>query len=561
MLDIAIRGGLIVDGTGLPAYRGDVGVLGGRIVSVGGRAGDAASEIDAAGRAVAPGFVDPHTHFDAQLFFDPHATPAMEHGITTVVTGNCSLSLAPLRTDQREPFSRMFRLIEEMPAEAFAEGVDWRWGEDFGAMVSALAADLAVNLAPLVGHSVLRMYVMGDEANQRAATPDEVGRMADVLRACLDAGAVGLSTSFVDIDESFRPVPSRWAAHSELEALCAALGERGRMLQIVHEFFDPSLSVSRVEMLGDLSRSYGIPTTLSPLFHNEATPGAVEQVLAAVEAQWRTGARVWPQVQSRPIDISFTLDQRSLMFLVIPGWWQVTSLPTHAERLAAFADHATSEQLVGHLDALASSPAPRLDPGQFVVREVVLERNRDLVGRTLADIAAERRTTPGRLLVDLAVQEDLGTWFVRADIGHRDPVAVGAMLAHPQVHVGASDGGAHVGSFATYGDTGYLLSRFVRGTGALSLEAAVKKITHDPCVIWGIGGRGLLAAGYAADAVVFDPATVDRGPEIAAHDFPGDGIRWIRRSVGVDAVVVNGALTWTAAAGYTPARAGVVATR
>ncbi|MCU1503199.1 MAG: putative D-aminoacylase, partial [Ilumatobacteraceae bacterium] len=314
-MDLVIRNGTIIDGTGLPGFLGDVGIDGGRIVSVGPALPDGDRVIDATGRVIAPGFVDPHTHLDPHLLFDPLVYPTIEHGITTVVTGNCSLSMAPVRPEHRERFSAMFRLIEEMPAAAFDSGVDWRWGESFGGLVDAMAGELAVNVAPLVGHSVLRLYVMGDEA-RRPATSDELERMCDALRDCLDAGAVGLSTSFVDIEEDMLPVPCRWANHDELEALCAVLGERGRMLQVVHEFFDADLTVTRVEMLGDLSRKYGIPTTLSPLFHSNASPKSTDVVMAAVEREVAAGARVWPQVQTRPIDISWTLDQRSIMFLV-----------------------------------------------------------------------------------------------------------------------------------------------------------------------------------------------------------------------------------------------------
>ena len=508
---------------------------------------------------VAPGFVDPHTHLDAQLLFDPLVFPTIEHGITTVVTGNCSLSMAPVREGQRDRFSRMFRLIEEMPAEAFDSGVDWRWGEGFGELVDTMSADLAVNVAPLVGHSVLRLYVLGDDA-RRAASPGELDEMCAVLRQCLDAGAVGLSTSFVDIEDDFSPVPCRFADHGELEALCAVLGERGRMLQIVHEFYDPELTITRVEMLGDISRRHGIPTTLSPLFHSNAAPANTERVMAAVEREVADGGRVWPQVQTRPIDISWTLDQRSIMFLVIPGWWKVLSLPTKQERLDALADPATRAQLIAGLDSLGAGGG--MKAADFVIREVALDRNADLVGKTVGEIAAERGTSAAQTLIDLAVEEDLGTWFIRPNIGHVDDAAVGSLLAHPNVHVGASDAGAHVGSFATYGDIAYLFSRFVRGTGALTLESAVKKVTADPCAIWGIADRGLLREGLAADVVVFDPATIDRGPEIASDDFPGAGTRWIRRSVGIDAVVVNGTVTWTADDGYvTEARAGVIATR
>ena len=559
-MDIVIRNGTIVDGSGLPAYRGDVGITDGVIVSVGRPRADGDRVIDATGMVVAPGFVDPHTHVDAQLLFDPYAYPAIEHGITTLVTGNCSLSMAPVRAAHRDRFSRMFRLIEEMPAAAFDKGVDWRWGESFEGLLATVASDLAVNVAPLVGHSVLRMYVLGDDI-RRPSTAAELEAMCDILRACLDAGAVGLSTSFVDIEEDMQPVPCRWGDHHELEGLCAVLGERGRMLQIVHEFFDADLTVSRVEMLGDLSREFGIPTTVSPLFHNAGTPDATSAVMAAVARECADGARVWPQVRTRPIDISWTLDERSIMFLLIPAWWPVLSLPTRAEKLAALADPATRSMLVAGLDALSAMPGSTLDAATFLIREVALEKNRDLMGRTLGEVAAERGTTPAETLLDLAVEEDLGTWFMRPSIGHVDAEAVGSLLAHPNVHIGASDAGAHVGSFSTYGDIGFLMSQFVRGTNALRLEDAVKKVTSDPCSIWGIEGRGQLREGFAADVVVFDAATIGRGPEVASDDFPGGGTRWIRHSVGIDTVIVNGTVTWTNADGYIEgARAGVIAT-
>jgi N-acyl-D-aspartate/D-glutamate deacylase len=560
VLDLVIRNGLIVDGSGVPGRRGDVAIGDGRVVAVGGRAGEGHRELDAAGKVVAPGFIDPHTHYDAQLCFDPYAFPALEHGVTTVVPGNCSLSLAPLRADQRDAFSRMFRLIEEMPETAFDSGVDWRWGEGFGDWLDALAENIALNVAPLVGHSVLRMYVMGADAQQRPATADEVAAMADVLRTCLDAGAVGLSTSFVDIDEKYRPVPSRWASPAELDALAAVLGERGAVLQIVHEFYDTDLTVARVEQLADLSLRHGMTTTLSPLFHSDANPNATTKVMAAVERARARGAAVWPQVQTRPIDISFTLDQRALMLLTMPTWWKVASLRDHAEKLAAVAGRRRA--LVDEMNALALRPNAGLGAGGFVVRQVVHDRNAELVGRTIDDIARERGCTHGDAVVDLALDEDLGTWFIRSSIGHANSEAVGALLADPLVHIGASDGGAHVGSFSTFGDTGYLFSEFVRRTGSLSLEAAVKKVTFDPAVIWGLRGRGLLAPGHAADVVVFDADRIGRGPEIASDDFPGDGIRWIRRQEGVETVIVNGAITWSADAGYVAdARAGVVATR
>jgi N-acyl-D-aspartate/D-glutamate deacylase len=557
MFDLVIRNGVLYDGSGLPGWRGDLAIRDGRIAALGRVAGRGAREIDAAGRAVAPGFIDPHTHFDAQLCWDPWATPALEHGVTTVVPGNCSLTLAPLRAAQRDRLVRMYRQIEEMPRSAFEDGIDWTW-ETFPGYLAALRGRLGINVAPLVGHSAIRMWVMGDDAHARTARPDELAAMQAVLREALAAGAVGLSTSYVDIDENFAPVPSRFADAEEIDALCAVLGERGRMLQIVHEFYDAELTLARIDVLAELSLRHGIPTTLSPLFESRANPDLPERVIARVAEQMRRGARVWPQVQTRPIDISFSLDQRSLLFFRFPTWLMVLSLPL-AQREAALRNPGTRERLVNELEGPSDFAALRLDFGRLVVRHAERESNRALVGRTLGEIARERGSTPANVLIDLSLEDGLRTAFLAESLGHDDAARVGWMLAHPCVHVGASDGGAHVASFATYGDTGHLFRRFVRETGALSLEAAIKKITLDTATIWGIPERGALRAGWAADVVVFDPERVDRGPELPARDLPGDGFRYVRPSVGVDTVIVNGAVGWSRDGGYTEARTGVVA--
>jgi N-acyl-D-aspartate/D-glutamate deacylase len=247
------------------------------------------------------------------------------------------------------------------------------------------------------------------------------------------------------------------------------------------------------------------------------------------------------------------------MFLTIPGWWEVMAQGDRADKVAALRDPATRARLAQSMNGMGAVPGLSMDPRDFVVRQVALDRNDDLVGRSLGEIATERGSTPADALIDIALDEDLGTWFLRSDVGHTDVGAVGGLLAHPHVHIGASDAGAHVGTFATYGDTGLLFSQFVGGAGQLTLEGAVKKITSDPCRIWGLPQRGELTAGYAADVVVFDPATIGRGPEVLADDFPG-GFRWVRKSEGVETVIVNGAVTWTKDEGYTTARPGAVVT-
>jgi N-acyl-D-aspartate/D-glutamate deacylase len=231
------------------------------------------------------------------------------------------------------------------------------------------------------------------------------------------------------------------------------------------------------------------------------------------------------------------------------------------QRLAALRDPGTRERLVAELEGAVAGPmaALRLDFGRMVVRHVELERNRGLLGRTLGEIASERGSTPANVLIDLSLEENLGTAFLSAEMGHADADRVGWMLAHPCVHIGASDGGAHVASFATYGDTGHLFRRYVRETGALRLEHAIKKLTLDPATIWGLRDRGALRPGYGADIVVFDPATIDRGPEVPARDLPGGGFRYVRGSVGVEATIVNGEVAWTRAGGYTDARPGGIA--
>jgi N-acyl-D-amino-acid deacylase len=551
MYDILIKGGVVVDGTGAPGFAGDVAVKDGRIAAVGPQIdGEARRTLDASGRIVAPGFIDPHTHFDVQLLWDGAARPALEHGITAIVPGNCSLSLAPLKAKDRKALVGMFQQIEEMTPAAFTEAFEWTW-EDFAGYRQAIEPGLSINVAPLVGHSVIRLWVMGEAANQRAATGAEIAAMQDLLRQCLDAGAVGLSTSFVDVDENARPVPSRFAAWGELDALCAVLGERGRMLQIVPEFYATDITLARIDQLAELSLKHDIPTTFSPLFDSTATPENAPRALARVEEQFARGARVWPQMQTRPIDISFSLLRPSLFFARLPTWMRVLRQPV-PERIAALKDPSVADRLVA--DAGPDGGAALM--GELVVRGGD-EAPAHLAGRTLADIAAERGETPARALLNVSLEHGLDVGFLAASRGHDATDRIGPMLAHPFVHIGASDGGAHLASFATYGDTGYLFSEFVRGAGAFSLEGAVKKITSDTAKIWGLKDRGELRPGYAADVVVFDADRIGRGPERPAFDMPGEGMRYVRDATGVEAVMVNGEMAWEAGR-YAEAKSGVI---
>ena len=550
MFDLVIRNGRIVDGTGAPGFLGDVAIEDGRIVATGSISDAGKTEIDAAGKVVAPGFIDPHTHFDAQLLWDGRAKPAIEHGITTIVPGNCSLSLAPLKEEHRMKLVGMFNQIEEMPIKAFEEGVVWDY-ESFEEYIARISNDLTVNVAPLVGHSLIRLWVMGNASMERTATDAEIETMAGLLEECLQNGAIGLSTSFVDMDETLQPVPSRYADQRELAGLCEVLSKHNRILQIVHEFYDADLTVARIDQLAEISLEHKITTTLSPLFVNDAELDGVKQVMDRIHYQFERGARVWPQVQTRPIDISFCFEVPSLLFIRLPSWYGIMRFNNHDGIVAAFSDLAQRPQLIAEAEALS----PLWD--MLVLRQVDTEANQQYVGKTLADIAATRGQGTIETMIELSLEENLQAHFLAANMGHTNRQAVGKLLADPYVQLGASDGGAHILSFSTYGDTGFLFSEYVRNTAALSLEAAVKKITLEPAKIWGMKDRGLLAEGYKADVTIFDADTIDRGDEYYTNDVPGDGHRYVRDAVGVDTVIINGEIAYRDGA-YTDATTGEI---
>jgi N-acyl-D-aspartate/D-glutamate deacylase len=353
------------------------------------------------------------------------------------------------------------------------------------------------------------------------------------------------------VDENLYPVPSRFAHWEELDALASVLGEYGRMLQCVPEFYATDLTLARVDQLAQLSLAHGIPTTFSPLFDSAAMPANVSRVLDRVAEQFQRGARVWPQVQTRPIDISFSLEIASLFFLAVPMWYMILRLPRE-QRIAVLRDPGTRK-------ALVDAAEPDGNTARFASLRVRDSRNPELVGRSLGEIAAERGTTPAGALIDVSLEEDLRVHFLASRLGHEDSSRIGPVLASDLVHVGASDGGAHLQSFATYGDTGYLFSEFVRRGRHLRLEHAVRKITSDTAQIWGLPDRGLLRSGMAADLVIFDPEAIGRGEEVPARDMPEHGMRYVRSALGVDTVIVNGEITWSKDGGYTDARPGVIA--
>ena len=553
-MDLIIKNGTVADGTGAPRFAADIGITDNRISHIGQLTESdhhGAKVIDAAGKIVSPGFIDPHTHFDAQLLWDGAAKPAIEHGVTTIVPGNCSLSLAPLKAEHRMKLVGMFNQIEEMPHKAFSEGVTWDW-ETFDEYISRIQRDLTINVAPLAGHSLLRLWVMGNDAMARVATPEEVNAMCELLEQCIVAGATGLSTSFVDMDERLQPVPSRYASTEELDALSNVLGQHQKILQVVHEFYDTDLTLARIDQLAELSLKHDITTTLSPLFLNADNAQGVAQIMTRIDEQMARGARVWPQVQTRPIDISFCFEVPSLLFMRLPTWYALMRFNDKEQIIAAFEDPERRAALT--IEAQSMMPLW----SALVLRKVESAANARLVGMTLEAIGAERGTNALEAMIDLSLEERLGAHFLAANMGHNDDDAVGELLRHPNVMIGASDGGAHILSFSTYGDTGYLFSKFVRDCSALSLELAIKKITSDTANIWGIKERGEIKVGYIADITIFEPDDIDRGQEYFVQDVPGDGYRYVRDALGIDQVLIQGKLAFSHREGYTSAPCGQI---
>ena len=551
---LLIRNARIVDGTGRPSQQGDLAVVDGAVAAVGkdlSKSGlpAGAREIDARGKVVAPGFIDVHTHYDPQICWDRLATPSLEHGVTTVLMGNCSLSLAPVRKADVRALAGMFKQIEDIPLATFDAGVPWSW-ETYPQYLDAIRPGLGINVAGLVGHSPLRSYVMGAAAQERAATAEEIEAMCRVLQDAIRGGAAGLSTSFVDIDEHMRPVPSRWATRDEVIALGHAMREAGRgLIQTVPVFYSPPEQIQNIHDMGEISRATGLMCSVAPIIHS-AMNTLGQDSLAALEEEAARGARVFGQSMPRTFDLNIRLSETSFVLYALPAWNEIMRMPL-PERTAAFADPARREEL--------RNQSMLLGPLLYVlvVGHTARPENAHLQGVSLNDIANERGVTPADVMLDLAVSENLKTEFSLRNFVHVDPEGVTQILSHPRIHLGASDAGAHIAQFCGAGDTSYLLARWVRDLKAFTLEHAVHRLTGELADAFGIRNRGRLVAGQAADLVLFDPDTIDRGAEDFVHDVPGGGNRYVRHATGIDLVAVNGAVTWEQG-GYTDARAGEV---
>ena len=528
--EIVIRGGTVVDGTGAPGYAADVAVAGDRIVGIG--AGwRGARELDASGQVVAPGFVDVHTHYDAQVFWDPHLTPSSSHGVTTVIAGNCGFSIAPVRPGGNELLARTLQHVEDMSFDTLAAGVPWDAFETFPQYLDAVEQrGVGLNYGCYVGHTAVRLYVMGDEAYERAATADEVAAMQRQVADAMAGGAAGFASSASPTHNGAggKPVPSRVADLAELAALLEPVREAGRGVVALL----PGGVIPEHEVFA-LQRRVGRPFTWTALLTIKGLDYH-EGVIARHDAAWADGVEVWPQVSCRPLTFQinlvdpFTLNMR-------PTFAALIDVPME-QRLAAYRDPAWRakawEETSGRQGAL---------PVNWAALSVAeMPAQPELVGRAIVDIADERGVTPLDALLDVALADDLRPRFTSV-LANDDPDAIAWLLPRDHVLIGLADSGAHVSQLCDACFATDLLGPWVRERGVMPLERAVHKLTGEPAGVYGLDDRGLLAAGRAADVVVFDPATVAPGPLRRVRDFPADGERLVADApVGVTHTLVNG---------------------
>ena len=548
MSTLAIRNGLVVDGTGAAPERRDVFVRDGKIVS-----GVDAPErtIDASGRVVSPGFIDIHTHFDPQLCWDGLATPSLEHGVTTVVIGNCSLSLAPVKPEGTAKLISMFQVIEDIKKPTFDAAVPWCW-ETFPEYLDFIRGKLGVNVGALIGHSAVRAYVMGAASQERAATTQEIDAMCAIVEDAMAAGALGMSSSYLDMDEKMRPVPSRYAEIDEKIALAKAMSASGRgVWQVVPYIVDPAQLLDNIRELGDISLAAGIPCSLQPVLGSGGR--ALDDQIQALTEQHERGARVYGQTMPRTFDMNMRLSETSMLLFGYPTWKSIMDLPA-SERAAEFGDPARRKALVEEMVPRENSI---FGIGHMRVGDVKSGENEQYQGRTVTEIAEAEGKRIGEVVLDLSLRDDLDTEFKLEGVVNADQEAVARLIDSPLCHFGASDAGAHITQFCGTGDTTYLLSHFVRESGTMTLERGVHRMTGEVARDWGISDRGTLEEGQAADIVIFDADRVAITKEEFVDDFPGEARRYVRRAEGFDRVLVNGEEVY-GTEGYTSARPGKI---
>jgi N-acyl-D-amino-acid deacylase len=536
MIDLLIRNALVFDGSGAtPAVR-DVAVQQGEIRAIGQRLAESAMQvIDADGLALMPGIIDGHTHFDAQITWDPYVRPSPALGVTTAVIGNCGFTIAPCRPADRDLIMRNLTQVEGMSLDVLRQGINWGFETFPQYMAQLRRRGSAVNIAAYIGHSSVRIYVMGKDASTRAATDGEIAQMQELVREAMNSGAVGFasSTSPAHNGEGGTPMPSRLAEDREMQALINAMGESGRGVYMVTKG-----GQMLVPFLESLAASSGRPVMIAALLHNSTNPQAVFDDLDAIAQANTRGRRLTGQVSCCPLTMDFTLAS-AYPVEGLEAWKPALGLTG-----AALKHVLSNTKFRDALRAELATPATfRLFNGEWhkvQVIEVAKPENASYEQRSIADIAQEQGRDPLDVMLDLAIAEDLKTVFT-AQLLNTDEDAVGRMLNHPHSIVSLSDAGAHLTFFNDAGFGLHLLGHWARELGTMEMSEAVRRLTAHPAMVFGMKDRGLIREGFAADLLLFEPDIVGRGPKRRVFDLPGGAARLTTDAVGVHGVWVNGA--------------------
>jgi N-acyl-D-amino-acid deacylase len=536
--DLLIRDGRIVDGSGMPAYRGDVAVKDGKIVEIGKLSGAAARTVDVHGAVVAPGFIDNHCHYDAQVTWDPLCSYSCDHGATTVIFGNCSLSLAPVRPGKSERLAEFLSYVEAIPMEVLRT-VEFGW-ETVPQYIELLDRNLGVNVGNLIGHTAIRYYVMGDECQKRTATDDEITAMQDIVRDGMRAGALGLSVSRNQghYDPQGVHLPALWAEEKEMFALCDVLRELGTG---IIQSGGGNGAEMKDGLMSRLSEATGRPVVYNNLNQSMRRPNEWKEQMAHVDATIAKGIRAYPTCTPNRITDFFTM-RNTQTFRGLPTWHPIL-LASDEEKLRAYSDQAIRKKL--HDEAVEFkidfNPAGicRTWWDYMTVQHAVLPKNKSLEGMTVGEIAKAQGKGIIDAFLDLVVEENLDTAFLHGE-NNVDDDAVAKILTYPNAVIGLSDGGAHVQFQSGFGFSTRLLSEWVREKKVMSLEQAVRRLTFESASIFGLYDRGLLRPGMVADIVIFDPDTVKPLPLEVLHDFPTGAKRIKEPAQGIHMTIVNG---------------------
>jgi N-acyl-D-aspartate/D-glutamate deacylase len=528
--DLVIRGGTLVDGTGTPRRRADVAITDGVVSDIGDRL-DGARELDAAGHVVSPGFVDIHTHYDAQVFWDPALSPSCWHGVTSVVAGNCGFSIAPVRPEHRELLVRTLQHVEDMSPDTLFAGVPWEEFETFPQYLDAIdRRGTLLNFACYVGHTAVRLFVMGTDGYERDATDDELRAMQQVIAESLGAGAAGFATSSSTTHngDRGRPVPSRIAGVEELQALLEPLRTAGKGVAALL----PGEKIKHADVF-EIQRRIGRPLTWTALLTVKGYPWH-EKIMEANKAARAEGIEVWPQVSCRPLVFQMNL-REPFTFNMRASFQELMDKPVE-QRLAAYRDPAWRQRAWDDMQGRGSGLPLNFDA--LAVAES--STHPELIDRSVVEIAKEWDCTPLDVMLDISLAEGLETRFWSV-LANNDPDAIATLLPEDTVLLGLADSGAHVSQLCDACFATDLLGNWVRDRAVMPLEHAIHKLTGEPAAVFGLHDRGTIEVGRAADVVVFDEATVAPGPLRRIRDFPADGERLVADApVGVRHVLVNG---------------------